>query len=119
VQALPRAGKNGEGATLTPERVEVEPARAEPVERSLPGEPVERVLPAEALEAMPPPVEKLKEPELALEEEELFEPEEIAPAPASEQFEPFAAPAPSAAPAATMLRAREEHTASWLARVRD
>src|SRR5262249_12380025 len=119
LQALQKAAKNREGATPTPEPVEVEPARPEPVERPLPGEPLERVVPGETLEAKPPRVDKLKEPELALEEEELFEPEEIPPAPASEQFEPFAAPAPSAAQAATILRASEEQTAGWIDWVRD
>jgi len=109
LQALQKAAKNREGAAPTPEPVEVEPARSEPVEQAVPAEPVEPVQ---------PPVEKLKEPELAL-EEELFEPEEIAPAPAGEPFEPFAAPAPSAARAATILRASEEQTAGWIDWVRD
>src|SRR5262245_6717871 len=109
-QALQKAAKNREGAAPTPESVDVEPARPEPVEQ---------VAPAESVEPMPPPVQKLKEPELAL-EEELFEPEEeVAPAPASEPFEPFAAPAPSAAQAATILRASEEQTAGWIDWVRD
>ena len=110
LQALQKAAKNREGAAPTPEPVEVEPARSEPVEQ---------IAPAEPAEPMPPPVQKLKEPELAL-EEELFEAEEeVAPAPASEPFEPFAAPAPSAAQAATILRASEEQTAGWIDWVRD
>ena len=109
LQALQKAAKNREGVAPTPEPVEVEPPRPEPAEQA----------PAEPVEAPPPPVERLKEPELALEEEELFEPEEIAPAAASEQFEPFAAPAPSAAHAATILRASEEQTAGWIDWVRD
>lgn len=118
LQALQKAAKNREGAASTPEPVEVEPARPEATERSVPAQPVERLVPPEVVEPTPP-VDKLKEPELALEEEELFEPEEIAPAPASEQFEPFAAPAPSAAQAATILRAGEEQTVGWIDWVRD
>jgi tetratricopeptide (TPR) repeat protein len=109
LQALQKAAKNREGAAPTPEPVEVEPARPEPVEQA----------PAEPAEVTPPPIERLKEPALALEEEELFEQEELAPAPASEQFEPFPAPAPSAAQAATILRASEEQTAGWIDWVRD
>jgi Tfp pilus assembly protein PilF len=109
LQALQKAAKNREGAAPTPEPVEVEPARPDPVEQA----------PAEPIEPTPTPVEKLKEPELALEEGELFEAEEIAPAPASEQFEPFASPTPSAAHAATILRASEEQTAGWIDWIRD
>ncbi|HXX09989.1 MAG TPA: tetratricopeptide repeat protein [Burkholderiales bacterium] len=109
LQALQKAAKNREGAAPTPEPVEIEPARPEPVEQA----------PVEPIEPTPSQVEKLKEPELTLEEEELFEPEEIAPTPAAEQFEPFAAPAPSAAQAATILRANEAQTAGWIDWVRD
>ncbi|HTO44837.1 MAG TPA: tetratricopeptide repeat protein [Burkholderiales bacterium] len=109
LQALQKAAKNREGAAPTPEPVEIEPARPDPVEQA----------PIEPIEPTPSPVEKLTEPELTLEEEELFEPGEIAPAPAAEQFEPFAAPAPSAAQAATILRANEAQTAGWIDWVRD
>ncbi|HTS54373.1 MAG TPA: tetratricopeptide repeat protein [Burkholderiales bacterium] len=49
----------------------------------------------------------------------MFEPDELAPAPATERFEPFAAPTPSSTQAATILRATEAQTVGWVDWVRD
>jgi Tfp pilus assembly protein PilF len=63
--------------------------------------------------------EKPGEHGLALEEEDLFEAEELAAAPVSERFEPFATPSASSAQAATIMRASDTQTTGWVDWVRD
>jgi Tfp pilus assembly protein PilF len=109
LQALQKAAKNRETVAPTSEPVETEPSRPEPAESAL----------AADLSVEAAPVQKPSEPELALEDEELFGPDEIAPATATERFEPFAAPSPSSVQAATILRASETQTAGWVDWVRD
>src|SRR6266850_1161429 len=95
LQALQKAAKNREGGAPAPE----------PTGGEQPPEPEhsESALPAE-LSVETPLEERPGERGLALEEEDLFEPEELAAAPATERFEPFATPSASSAQAATILR---------------
>jgi Tfp pilus assembly protein PilF len=109
LQALQKAAKNRETVAPAPEPVETEPSRPEPVESA----------PATEVNVEPPPLQKPNEPELALEDEELFGPDETIPAAATERFEPFATPSPSSIQAATILRASETPTAGWIDWVRD
>jgi Tfp pilus assembly protein PilF len=109
LQALQKAAKNRETGAPAPEVVGSESPQPEPVESTLPAE----------LSVEPVPEQKPSEPELALEEEDLFEAEEIAPSPAGERFEPFAAPSAASAQAATILRASETKTTGWVDWVRD
>jgi hypothetical protein len=109
LQALQKAAKNRETGAPTPDAVGSEPPEPERVESTLPVE----------LSVETPAEEKPSEPGLALEEEDLFEAEELAPATAAERFEPFATPSASSAQAATILRASEMQTAGWVDWVRD
>jgi Flp pilus assembly protein TadD len=114
LQALQKAAKNRESTAPAP------PPEA-PSPPPLP-EPVEAILPS-SLGLEPTAAERPSEPELSLKEEDLFEHEELTPSPAmeraSDRFEPFAAPAPSSAQAASLLRASETQTAGWVDWVRD
>jgi hypothetical protein len=111
LQALQKAAKNRETGAPAPETAGTEqPPEPEQTESTLPAE-----LNVEtALE------EKPGERGLALQEEDLFEPEELTAAPAAtERFEPFATPSASSAHAATILRASDAQTTGWTDWVRD
>jgi Tfp pilus assembly protein PilF len=111
LQALQKAAKNRESSAPAP-TVEPSPRPpSEPIELS-PSSLGTEALPAEAA---------LSEPELAIEEEDIFEPEELAAQlePQAERFEPFASAAPDSARAASILRATETPTAGRLDWVRD
>ena len=110
LQALQKAAKNREGGAPAPEPTGAEqPPEPEQSESAAPAE----------LSVETPLEEKQGEHGLALEEEDLFEPEELAAAPATERFEPFATPSASSAQAATILRASDVKTTSWVDWVRD
>ncbi len=111
LQALQKAAKNRETGAPAPDATGSEQQPPEP-------ERAESVLPAE-LSVETPPEEKPGERGLALEEEDLFEPEELAAAPVTERFEPFAKPSASSAQAATILRASDTRTTGWVDWVRD
>ena len=110
LQALQKAAKNREGGA----------AAAEPTGGEQPpeSEQSQSALPAE-LSVETPLEETPGEQGLALEEEDLFEPEELAATPATERFEPFATPSASSAQAATILRASDIKNTSWVDWVRD
>ncbi len=109
LQALQKAAKNRETGAPAPDAVGGEPPEPERAEST----------PQVELSVETPTEEKPSEPGLALEEEDLFEPDELAPAAAAERFEPFATPSASSAQAATILRASEPQTAGWVDWVRD
>jgi Tfp pilus assembly protein PilF len=110
LQALQKAAKNRETGAPAPDTAGSDhPPEPERTDSPLPAEP--------SVEA--PREEKPGERGLALEEEDLFEPEELAAAPATERFEPFAAPSASSAQAATILRASDTQTTGWVDWVRD
>jgi len=110
LQALQKAAKNREAGAPAPDAVDSEPSEPERAETTLPTE----------LTVETPTEDKPSEPGLALEEEDLFEPDELAQATATERFEPFAAPSAStSAQAATILRASEPQTTGWVDWVRD
>jgi tetratricopeptide repeat protein len=110
LQALQKAAKNREVGAPAPDAVSSEPS-AEP-------EHAESTLPAE-LSVEAHVEEKPSEPGLALEEEDLFEHDELAATTATERFEPFATPSASSAKAATVLRASEMPTSGWVDWIRD
>jgi len=113
LQALQKAAKNRETGTSVADGAGKEPPpEPELTENTLAGEFSAEVVPVE---------EKPSEPGLALEEEDLFEPEELvaAPAAAADRFEPFATPSASSAQAATILRASDTQTTGWVDWVRD
>ncbi len=109
LQALQKAAKNRETGAPAPDAVGSEPPEPERAESTLPAE----------LSVETPSEEKPSEPALALEEEDLFEADEVAPVTAAERFEPFATPSASSAQAATILRASETKTTGWVDWVRD
>jgi tetratricopeptide (TPR) repeat protein len=110
LQALQKAAKNRESVTPQPE-APVPPPAPEPAVSELPSS---FELEEELGDELAP-----SEPELSLDDEDLFEPEEVPPPPApAERFDPFAAPASSAS-AASILRASETPTAGWIDWVRD
>jgi Tfp pilus assembly protein PilF len=110
LQALQKAAKNRETGVPAPDPAAAEqPPEAEHTESAILAEPA----------VATPLEEKPGERELALEEEDLFEPEELAAAPATERFEPFATPSASSAQAATILRASDTQTTGWVDWVRD
>ena len=110
LQALQKAAKNREAGAPAPDATGSEqPAEPERAESTPPAE----------LSVETAPEERPSERGLALEEEDLFEPEELAAAPATERFEPFATPSASSAQAATILRASDAQTTRWVDWVRD
>jgi len=117
LQALQKAAKNRESGTVPVEDLAPSPAPSPPPTL----EPPPAILPpAFALESKAEPAARELEPELALAEEDLFEPDEPLPEEPVQRFEPFAASAtasPSAA--ATILRAGDAPTANWVDWLRD
>ena len=110
LQALQKAAKNRESSAPQPEAPPMPPA-PEPVMSELPST---FALEDDVKDELGP-----REPELSLEDEDFFEPEEVAPPPTpAERFEPFAGPASSAS-AASILRASETPTSGWIDWVRD
>ena len=113
LQALQKAAKNRESGAPEPESSGPNP----------PPDPAPAELPAAfSLEQGQPNPAGVDEPELALAEEDLFEPEELPPGAAPEEpFEPFqaSAAAPSSAQAAMFVRAGETQTTSWVDWARD
>jgi cytochrome c-type biogenesis protein CcmH/NrfG len=114
LQALQKAAKNRESTAPA--------APAEAPSRPLQPGPVEIVMPS-SFSVEPAVEEPPKERELSLEEEDLFEPEQLSISPATEhaaeRFEPFAAPGASSAQASSILRATGTPTAGWVDWVRD
>jgi Tfp pilus assembly protein PilF len=110
LQALQKAAKNRETGAPAPDTAASDhPPEPERTDSPLPAEPsVETPLKG-----------KPGERGLALEEEDLFEPEELAAAPVTERFEPFATPSASSAQAAAILRASDTQTTGWVDWVRD
>jgi Flp pilus assembly protein TadD len=119
LQALQKAAKNRESGTVPVEDLAPSPAPSPPPSPTL--EPPAAILPpAFALEAKEKPAARELEPELALAEEDLFEQDEPLPEDSAQRFEPFAtstAASPSAA--ATIMRAGDAPTASWVDWLRD
>ena len=111
LQALQKAAKNRETGTPAPADTAASEQAPEPelTDSALPSEP----------SVQTPLEEKPGEHGLALEEEDLFEAEELAAAPVTDRFEPFAAPSASSAQAATILRANDIQTVGWVDWVRD
>src|SRR5690348_5237254 len=113
LQALQKAAKNREsGSGAHPEEPAVAP---EPIAPPPTLDPPAAILPsAFALETKKEDL-GVREPELTLAEEDLFEHDEPLPEEAVQRFEPFgAAPAASPADAAAILRANETPNASWI-----
>ena len=116
LQALQKAAKNRESSAPAPatEVPASPPSQPEPVE----------LTPSPSFSLESAPAEEMpRGPELAIEEEDIFEPEELAAAPLlepqAERFEPFASSAPESARAASILRATEAPTSGRLDWIRD
>jgi Tfp pilus assembly protein PilF len=117
LQALQKAAKNRESSAPAPA------AEAAPSPPPLQPEPIE-LTPSPSFSLESAPTQEIpSEPELAIEEEDIFEPEELAASPLlepqAERFEPFASSAPESARAASILRATETPTTGRLDWIRD
>ncbi len=123
LQALQKAAKNRESGSGGAEEPAPPPASSEPpsLEPTAAIAPPAAILPAAfALDSSKENHSGIREPELTLAEEDLFEPDEPLPEETGQRFEPFGtSPAASPADAAAILRASETPSASWVDWLRD